>query len=76
MANPAYPQGRVAMVYAGDDAAAKKVARQLATDLGFEALELGGLATARYIEPMALVWINLALVQKMGRGIAFGLLRR
>lgn len=76
MANPVFPSGRAAMVYAGDDAAAKQVAAQLASDLGFEALHLGGLATARYLEPMAMVWIHLAIVQKQGRGIAFGLLRR
>jgi predicted dinucleotide-binding enzyme len=76
MADPVYPQGRAAMVYAGDDAAAKQVAAQLAADLGFEALHLGALATARYLEPMAMVWIHLAIIQKQGRGIAFGLLRR
>lgn len=76
MASPAYPQGRAAMVYAGDDAAAKQVAAQLAGDLGFEPLDMGALAGARYLEPAAMVWIHLALVQKMGRGIAFGLLRR
>jgi 8-hydroxy-5-deazaflavin:NADPH oxidoreductase len=76
MANPVYPQGRAAMVYAGGDAAAKQCAAQLAGDLGFEALDMGGLAGARYLEPAAMVWIHLALVQKMGRNIAFGLMRR
>jgi 8-hydroxy-5-deazaflavin:NADPH oxidoreductase len=76
MANPVFPGGRAAMVYAGDDAAAKHVAAKLAGDLGFEPLDLGGLTGARYLEPMAMVWIHLALVQKMGRGVAFGLLRR
>ncbi len=76
MANPVFPTGRAAMVYAGDDAGAKEVAASLATDLGFEALHLGGLALARYLEPAAMVWIHLAIIQKQGRGIAFGLLRR
>jgi len=76
MANPVYPQGRAAMVYAGGDAHAKQTAAALAADLGFEPLDLGGLDGARYLEPAAMVWIKLAIVQKLGRGIAFGLMRR
>lgn len=76
MADPVYPEGRAAMVYAGGDARAKQVAAQLAGDLGFEALDLGALDGARYLEPAAMVWIKLAVVQKMGRGIAFRLMRR
>ena len=76
MADPVYPGGHAAMVYCGDDAAAKAVAARLAADLGFEPLDLGGLADARVLEPAAMVWIKLAIVQRMGRGIAFGLLRR
>lgn len=76
MADPVYPEGRAAMVHAGGDARARQVAAQLAADLGFEAFDLGGLDGARYLEPAAMVWIKLALVQKMGRGIAFRLMRR
>lgn len=76
MADPAYPGGRAAMVFCGSDAGARAVAAGLAADLGFEPLDMGGLADARYLEPAAMVWIKLAIVQKMGRGIAFGLLRR
>jgi hypothetical protein len=76
MAAPAYPAGRAAMLYCGDDAPAKAVAAQLAADLGFEPLDLGPLAEARLLEPTAMVWIKLAIVRKQGRGIAFGLLRR
>jgi predicted dinucleotide-binding enzyme len=76
MANPVYPQGRAAMVHAGGDTRAKAVAAQLAADLGFEPLDLGGLETARFLEPAAMVWIKLAIVQRLGRDIAFGLMRR
>ena len=76
MANPAYPAGRAAMVHCGDDAAAKQVAAGLAADLGFEPLDLGALTGARLLEPFAMVWIKLAIVQKLGRDVAFGLLRR
>ena len=76
MAEPGYPAGRAAMVYCGDDSEAKKIAAGLAGDLGFEPLDLGALNGARLLEPAAMLWIRLAVMQKLGRGIAFGLLRR
>jgi predicted dinucleotide-binding enzyme len=60
----------------GDDAAAVDIAVSLARDLGFDAHPFGALANARLLEPMALVWIKLAMVHGFGRGFAFGLLRR
>jgi 8-hydroxy-5-deazaflavin:NADPH oxidoreductase len=76
MENPEYPEGRSMMLYCGDDAQAKKVAAQLAAELGFEPYDLGPLTEARLLEPFALVWIHLALLQKMGTGFAFRLIRR
>lgn len=76
MREPRYGTSRAAMIYAGDDAAAKKVAHELADGLGFEPLDLGPLMTARYLEPAAIVWIRLAYMQQLGRNIAFGLLRK
>lgn len=76
MANPVYREGASMMLYCGDDAEAKKVAGQLAADLGFEAHDAGPLAEARLLEPLALVWIHLAAFQKMGTGFAFRLMRR
>jgi hypothetical protein len=34
------------------------------------------LTEARLLEPFALVWIHLAVLQKMGTGFAFRLMRR
>ena len=76
MANTSYAQGKPAMIYCGNDAAAKVTAAGLAGDLGFEPINLGGLDGARYLEPYAMVWIKLALAQGLGRNIAFGLMRR
>jgi NADPH-dependent F420 reductase len=76
MANPVYPGGPISMFIAGDDADAKAVASRLAEDLGFEPIDAGGLKVARFLEPLALLWINLAVVQNLGRDIAFKLLRR
>jgi 8-hydroxy-5-deazaflavin:NADPH oxidoreductase len=76
MANPEYREGRSMMLYCGDDAQAKKVAAQLAAELGFEPYDVGPLTEARLLEPFALVWIHLAVLQKMGTGFAFRLMRR
>ena len=76
MANPRYANEAATMFYCGDDARAKAVAGQLAADLGFEPVDAGSLAEARLLEPYALLWIHLALVQKLGRDIAFKLMRR
>ena len=76
MAAPAYPEGRVPMFLCGDDQDACETAGALAADLGFEPLRIGGLARARVLEPVAMLWIQLALVRGHGRGIALGLLRR
>lgn len=76
MADATYPDGTPSMVVCGDDPAAKQVAKDLAADLGFAPLDLGGLVEARLLEPFAMVWIKLAIVQGLGRGVAFSLLCR
>lgn len=48
----------------------------LATAIGFEALDVGPLAAASYLEPLAMTWIQMAIKPGMGRSFAFGLLRR
>ena len=77
MANPDFGSGKkVAMFYCGDDALAKAQVKQLAADLGFDALDAGPLTQARVIEPFAMLWISLAYVAGFGRDIGFELLRR
>ncbi len=58
-----------AMFVAGDDAEAKRVAMELAAQLGFAPEDAGGLANARALEMMVIVW--LALAQAHGRGVGF-----
>lgn len=65
-----------ALFYCGDDIAAKQIVRQLAEELGFQPHDAGPLRMARQLEPFALLWISLALVQGYGREIAFDLMRR
>jgi hypothetical protein len=76
MADSRYPGGKLMMAIAGDHAAAKQTVMSLAADLGFEALDTGPLAMSRYLEPLAMIWINLAYTQGMGREFGIAVLRR
>jgi predicted dinucleotide-binding enzyme len=60
----------------GDNLDAKSKLKQLGLDLGFEVIDAGPLSNARLIEPLAMLWIELAYKQGMGTDIAFKLLRR
>ena len=62
---------RPVQLVAGDDQGAKTAAMRLLADLGFEALDAGGLRQARILEPFAMVWINQALLRGKGRNWAF-----
>lgn len=77
MANPRYGDILLDMFIAGTSKAAKKVATQLAKDIGFgEVYDFGGNESFQLIEQFALSWINLAIIQKQGRDMAFKLIRR
>jgi NADPH-dependent F420 reductase len=59
--------GKPATVFiAGDDADARKNVAALATTAGLVAVETGGLASARYLEPVA--GLNIALGYGLGHG--------
>ncbi|MCB9564730.1 MAG: NAD(P)-binding domain-containing protein [Kofleriaceae bacterium] len=75
MADPVYGAARVAMWVCGDDDAACAVAARLAADLGFDVVRLDGLRWARVTEPVARLWMELAIVRGLGRGVGFGLRR-
>lgn len=76
MADARYPGGVPMMPVCGDDAQARQRVMALATLIGFEAVDMGPLSAARYLEPFAMTWIHLAFRQGFGRRFAFGLLRR
>lgn len=60
-----------AMFVAGDDEDAKRVAMDLARQIGFEPEDAGGMANAKVLEEMVKVW--MALVQTHGRTVAFAI---
>lgn len=76
MAQPQYPAGALFMPVAGDDADARQKVMALATLIGFEAVDMGALAAARYLEPWAMVWIEMAMRLGHGRQFGFVLQRR
>ena len=63
------------MFLAGDDENAKSIVSPLVGELGFEALDAGALKQARILEPLAMVWINQALIRGLGRNWAFGVIQ-
>ncbi len=60
----------------GDDEDAKKAVASLARDIGFDVVDVGALSKARLIEPLAMLWINLAFFQKLGPDFAITLVKR
>lgn len=71
MADSRYAAGLPMMPVAGDDAAARQQVMALAALIGFDPVDMGALQTARYLEPLAMVWIHLAFKQGQGRAFAF-----
>jgi predicted dinucleotide-binding enzyme len=60
---------------AGDDASAKTAVLQLAREIGFDAVDAGPLKSARLLEPLAYLNIQLGYALQMGTRIGFKLLR-
>jgi len=76
MANPAFGEQPATLFYCGDDADAKLAVHQLASDLGFEPVDAGPLANARYLEPLAMLYIHLAVRGGFGSNTAFKIMKR
>jgi 8-hydroxy-5-deazaflavin:NADPH oxidoreductase len=74
--NLTFGSDRADLFICGDDTPSKRVVGELATDIGFDVVDVGSLANARMLENLALLWIELALRQQLGPNIAFKLLRR
>ena len=64
------------MFYCGDDDGAKATVAKLIRETGFEPIDAGPLKSARYLEPLAMLMIQLGHVQGMGTNIALNLIRR
>lgn len=60
MANPVIDGVKGDIYLCGNDEEARKTVATLAADLDFTPVDCGDLTAARYIEPMACLWIKLA----------------
>jgi predicted dinucleotide-binding enzyme len=58
MFRPEFPGGPPDMFIAGNDAAAKQVVSQILNEFGWGVIDLGGIDSSRYLEPLAMVWIT------------------
>ena len=75
--NPNYNNMGIDMFTAGSSERGVVIATQLAKEIGFENVyHFGGNDKFNLLEQMALCWINLAIMQKQGRDIAFKIIRR
>ncbi len=62
--------------YCGDDSSAKAIVSGLIKETGLDPLDVGPLMCARYLEPLAMLAMQIAFVQGLGTEMALGLLRR
>ncbi|WP_083637054.1 NADPH-dependent F420 reductase [Leptolyngbya sp. 'hensonii'] len=74
--NLTFGSQRATAFICGDDLSAKEQVMGLAEAIGFEAIDAGGLTIARLLEPLAMLWIHMAMFQGMGREFAINLVRR
>jgi predicted dinucleotide-binding enzyme len=61
MVHPRFPGGPPDMFVCGDDAQAKRAVTDLLKDLGWSVIDIGGLEGARYLEPLAMLWITYGM---------------
>jgi predicted dinucleotide-binding enzyme len=66
----------ITMFYCGDDDEAKKSAAKLITETGFSPIDCGPLRCARYLEPVAVLMIQLGRGMGLGTNTALTLERR
>lgn len=64
------------MFYCGEDTKAKETVAQLIREVGFEPIDCGPLIIARYLEPLAMLMVQLAYGQGMGNRLSLSLVRR
>jgi len=57
MVNPDLPGGPPTMFFCGNDAAAKRTVTEILGAFGWIPMDIGGIESSRYLEPMAMVWI-------------------
>lgn len=74
----AYPGFNVkpAMLYCGQDAAAKQIVGELIGQLGWEPLDVGGLEQALHLEHMTLLWVRMVRMNGHSPNMVWAVLSR
>ena len=67
---------RPAMLFCGDDAAAKRMVAGLAEQLGWEPLDVGGLEQALHLEHMTLLWVRMVRANGHSPHLVWAALKR
>ncbi len=76
MEDASYGDQQASMFYCGDDEGAKEVVKELAEQLGFDAIDCGPLKLSRQLEPLAMLYVHLAVFEGWGGDCAFKMLKR
>jgi len=66
---------QLTLFVAGDDAGAKETVMRFGREIGFDSVDAGPLKSARYLEPMAILLINMGYGLGMGTGIGYRLVK-
>jgi hypothetical protein len=74
--SPQFGSQNATAFYCGDDGSAKETVAGLMKEIGFEPVDAGPLQSARYLEPLAELCVQLAYAQGMGTDQALKLIRR
>jgi predicted dinucleotide-binding enzyme len=61
MVQPKFPGGPPDMFIAGNDADAKKTVTGFLTDFGWSTIDLGGIESARLLEPLCILWVTYGI---------------
>ncbi len=75
MFRPQFPGGPPDMFIAGNDDAAKRTVGEIVTAFGWHTIDIGEIQGARYLEPLAMLWITYGFRTNTWNH-AFKLLRR
>ena len=63
------------LFFCGNDPAAKQVVATLISDAGFDPVDVGGIRSSRFLEPLEQLWVEI-LKSGIQQEFIFSLLRR
>ncbi|VAW58383.1 hypothetical protein MNBD_GAMMA11-2998 [hydrothermal vent metagenome] len=71
LSRPSFSGETVQVFYCGDSEQAKNICSEIIEKLGFAGKDCGALVNARWLETMAMLWIQLAFVEGYGMDFSF-----